>query len=145
MAVVAILLMWCLVFPREQFLHHCCSFVILMTYLKMFCLKLDCMQMMYCYCNTIHTKEDCLILQEDLNILQLWANKWQMIFNPDKCELIRITNTKLPIFYMTIIFSRKRSKYIASSVKYLGVYIDEHLTWKEHVSISKANASRTFL
>ena len=51
----------------------------------MFPLKLDCMQMMYWYSqlyNTIHTKEDCLTLQEDLNTLQLWANKWQMMFNP---------------------------------------------------------------
>ena len=59
--------------------------------------------------NTINTKEDYLTLQEDLNILQLWVDKWQMMFNPDKYELIRITNTKLPI-YMTTIFSRKRSK-----------------------------------
>ena len=65
-----------------------------MTYLKVFPLKLDCNLLLY---NTIHTKEDCLTIQEDLNILQLWANKWKMMFNPDKCELIRITNTKLPI------------------------------------------------
>ena len=26
--------------------------------------------------NTIHSKEDCLMLQEDINSLQLWANKW---------------------------------------------------------------------
>ena len=56
-----------------------------------------------------NSKEDCLMLQEDLNSLQLWANKWQMMFNTDKCELIRITNTKLHIC-MTTIFSRKRSK-----------------------------------
>ena len=37
--------------------------------------------------STINTKEDCLTLQEDLNTFQLWANKWQMMFNPDKCEL----------------------------------------------------------
>ena len=49
MAVVAILLKRCLVFLREKFSHHCCSFVTLMTYLKMFPLKLYCMQMMYCY------------------------------------------------------------------------------------------------
>ena len=37
--------------------------------------------------------------------------------------------------------------YIVSSVKYLGAYIDEHLTWKEHVkhTISKANTLRAFL
>ena len=67
----------------------------------MFPLKLDCMQMMYCYIIPfIRTKEECLTLQEeDLNTIQLWANKWQMMFNPDKCELIRITNTKRPILY----------------------------------------------
>ena len=64
--------------------------------------------------NTIHTKEDCLILQEHLNALQLWANKWQMMFNLDKCELIRITNTKLPILYDNNILERKIK--VASSV-----------------------------
>ena len=57
--------------------------------------------------NTIHSKEDCLMLQEDLNSLQLWANKWQMMFNADKCELIRITNTKLPVLYDYNILERK--------------------------------------
>ena len=47
------------------------------------------------------------MLQEDLNSLQLWANKWQMMFNPDKCELIRITNTKPPILYDYNILEKK--------------------------------------
>ena len=68
-----------------------------------------------------------------------------MMFIPDKCELIRITNTKLPILYDYHILEKKIK--VASSVKYLGVYIDEHLTWKEHVkhTISKANTLRAFL
>ena len=68
-----------------------------------------------------------------------------MMFTPDKCELIRITNTKLPILYDYN--TLKKEIKVASSVKYLGVYIDEHLTWKEHVkhTISKANTSRAFL
>ena len=68
-----------------------------------------------------------------------------MTFNLDKCELIRITNAKLPILYDYNI-QEKRIK-TASSVKYLGVYIDEHLTWKDHINyiVSKANTSRAFL
>ena len=94
--------------------------------------------------NTIHTKEDCLILQY-LNTLQLWANKWQMMFNPNKCELIRITNTKLLMLYDYNILEKKIK--VTSSVEYLGVYIDEHLTWKEHIkhTISKANSLRALL
>ena len=64
--------------------------------------------------NTIHSKEDYLMLQQDLNSLHLWANKWQMMFNPDKCELIRITNTKLPMLYDYNILKKKIK--VASSV-----------------------------
>lgn len=33
-------------------------------------------------------------LQSDLDRLSIWANKWQMHFNPDKCEVMRITHRK---------------------------------------------------
>ena len=59
---------------------------------------------------------------EDLNTLKLWANKWQMMFNPDKCKLIGIINTKLPILHDYNNILEKKIK-VASSVKYLGVYI----------------------
>jgi len=42
----------------------------------------------------IFTNEDCRILQNDLDHLQSWANKWKMCFNPKKCELIQISNIK---------------------------------------------------
>ena len=60
-------------------------------------------------------------------------------------QLIRITNAKLPILYDYNI-QEKRIK-TASSVKYLGMYIDEHLIWKDHINhiVSKANTSRAFL
>ena len=43
------------------------------------------------------------------------------MFNPDKCELIRITNTKLHIVYDYNILKNKII--VVSSVKYLGVYV----------------------
>ena len=49
-----------------------------------------------------------------------------MMFNPDKCELISITSTKLPILDDYNILKKKIK--VAFSVKYLGVYIDDHLT-----------------
>ena len=40
----------------------------------------------------INSEEDITILQQDLNSLSQWAKKWQMNFNPCKCECLRISN-----------------------------------------------------
>ena len=36
----------------------------------------------------ITTPDDCHQLQADLHILEQWAKKWNMIFNPSKCEFL---------------------------------------------------------
>jgi len=45
---------------------------------------------------TIHTDQDHLILQEDLNILVQWSNIWLMSFNPTKCVHLKISNKQCP-------------------------------------------------
>ena len=39
----------------------------------------------------IHSLQDCLILQEDLDSLALWEADWQMKFNVAKCHSMRVT------------------------------------------------------
>ena len=39
----------------------------------------------------IHSLQDCLILQEDLDSLGLWEAEWQMKFNVAKCHSMRVT------------------------------------------------------
>ena len=39
----------------------------------------------------IHSLQDCLILQEDLDSLGLWEADWQMKFNVAKCHSMRVT------------------------------------------------------
>ena len=43
------------------------------------------------------TQQDCAILQEDLNKLASWEQKWGMAFHPDKCSTIRISRSRNPI------------------------------------------------
>jgi hypothetical protein len=40
----------------------------------------------------IKTEAGATKLQEDIDALQNWESTWQMSFNPDKCEVLRITN-----------------------------------------------------
>ena len=43
---------------------------------------------------TITNHSDCQALQSDLTTLASWESEWLMAFNPEKCEVIRITKKK---------------------------------------------------
>jgi len=87
----------------------------------------------------IRNKADCIRLQEDLNLLYKWSVLWLMDFNPFKCEFLWITNKKNPIVYQYYIDNSIIKQ--ATHSKYLGVTIDERLTWNEHI-LTIANKAR---
>ena len=77
-------------------------------------------------------------LLHDLDRLGTWANKWQMHFNPDKCEVMRITHRKdktKPIYSLGGHFRP------VENTKDLGVTISSDLSWGKHVfaTVNKAN------
>ena len=94
---------------------------------------------------TIESEHDHTILQQDLNKLQKWANAWLMLFNPTECESICISNKKNPI--VGDYYNQNTPIRSVSSVKYLGVTIDERLSFNEHINrISyRANSIKGFL
>ena len=93
----------------------------------------------------INSKEDCYQLQKDLTILERWANKWKMAFNVKKCEFIRITYKKKPIFYHYTLYDTVVQE--VTHTKYLGLTIDSKLSWSEHIRqiTNKANSIKGFL
>ena len=46
----------------------------------------------YLIYRTIQSSSDQHILQQDLNALAKWAEKWQMKFNTAKCKIMQMTN-----------------------------------------------------
>ena len=49
---------------------------------------------------TIQSSSDQHILQEDLNVLVKWAEKWQMKFNTAKCKIMQTTNHHNKLLFM---------------------------------------------
>lgn len=78
-------------------------------------------------------------LQLDLVSLEKWASNWQVKFNQEKCEVLKITHKRDKI----------RSKYYISNkelknvqdYKDLGVIVKTNLKWSKHIEsiVNKAN------
>ena len=99
-----------------------------------------------------HTPES---IQNDINVLSRWSDKMQMSFNPEKCHRLHLgkSNNHHP-YYLPKIYATTET---ATSISYtlylhnlqdvqdekdLGVYVDNSLNFKKHISqkISKANS-----
>lgn len=82
-------------------------------------------------------------LQKSLDQVSNWFAKWKLKLNPTKSEakiftLKRYTNpTEIKINNQTIIWNNKDQ-----AIKYLGVFLDEKLTWKTHIN-KKLNQAYT--
>ena len=93
----------------------------------------------------IRNDADCRQLQEDLDKLQKWEQRWQMGFNADKCEVIRITNKKRLLCSDYTIHKQKLN--VKTEAKYLGVTISSDRSWSRHADpvTKKANSTIGFL
>jgi hypothetical protein len=82
---------------------------------------------------------DTSILQSDLDRMRNWTENWQLNFNFEKCEVMRITHSKdlsLPEYYL----SDKKLE-VTDKFKDLGIMMTHNLAWSSHVDniTSKAN------
>ena len=84
---------------------------------------------------------DCDNLQDDLNKLEIWQNKWQMEFNPSKCNIICISNKQSP-HQRTYTFCGSKLEQV-DSASYLGITVNSKLKWSEHISSISSKASRS--
>jgi len=72
------------------------------------------------------------LIQWALHTVKLWCGGLGLSVNPDKTRLVAFTRKrKLTGFFEPRLFGKTLQ--CSLSVKYLGVILDSHLTWKEHV------------
>ena len=94
---------------------------------------------------TVSKHADCQTLQSDLSKLETWESEWLMVFNPDKCEVIRITNKKKTTLFNYTLHGVGLKE--TDSAKYLGVNISRDLSWAKHINqiTIKTNNSLKFI
>ena len=86
-------------------------------------------------------------LQEDLDQLQGWSERWLLRFHPEKCHVLKVGNEKSNTQYH---MKKRNSNGDYSTIpleeseyeKDLGVYIDNSLNFKEHVHRTTARANK---
>ena len=93
----------------------------------------------------IKSQNDHNILQTDINNLVIWEQTWSMEFHPDKCQLLNISNKKSPSLHTYTIHNSHIQP--ISNAKYLGITINNKLSWNTHIDITcqKANNTLNFI
>ena len=89
----------------------------------------------------IKNQSDKVALQEDLDKISEWSDKWQMLFNVNKCYHIQITRKHKPL--KTSYSMKGELISIVQDNKYLGVTISNDLRWSKHCNKIAAKARST--
>ena len=94
---------------------------------------------------TITNHSDCQALQSDLTTLESWESEWLMAFNPEKCEVIRITKKKKTVLFDYTLHGITLQ--LTKNSKYLSIQISDDLAWSKHINqmTTKSNNTLKFI
>ena len=89
----------------------------------------------------VHSQEDRVKLQADLDALGAWSSRWGMRFNTSKCEILQVGkgSRTLPATHFYTLNGDVLK--LVSSAKYLGVLATHDLSWSEHIRAISAKAN----
>ena len=91
----------------------------------------------------INSQQDCDTLQQDLDKLHTWSKEWQMAFYVTKSFIMSTTLARLNIFHHEYKMAGSALQLTPSS-PYLGVQLNNKMSWNTHVDYIVAKANRSF-
>ena len=77
--------------------------------------------------------------QEDLQRLADWEESWDMEFHPAKCQTLSVTRSRKPLQPSYVLHGHTLEN--VSSAKYLGVTINNTVSWDDHISNTCSKAT----
>ena len=90
--------------------------------------------------------QDSIKLQQDLDELQSWSDKWLLKFHPDKCKVLTVGAVNTSVNNTPRSYYLKKDNIVhnleqVDSMKDLGVIIDSALSFDDHIQkvVSRAN------
>ena len=81
----------------------------------------------------IRDMSDQLILQESIDAMVEWGDKWLSYFNSDKCKILHLGSNNPRYTYKMKDGSSIKDLVITECEKDLGVYVDSELNFNEHI------------
>ena len=86
-------------------------------------------------------QKDTELLQEDLEELAIWENKWHMEFHANKCVVLTAAGKKAPINADYKLYDQILTR--VKSAKYLKVTMTDNMKWDQHINNIRDKANRT--
>ena len=87
--------------------------------------------------------EEFEMIQNDIDKLCQWTNKWLMFFNVDKCNILHIRKGNPNFDYqMEDKGGNSRNLIVVNCEKGLGVYVQVNLKFDKHISLTVYRANR---
>ena len=92
---------------------------------------------------TVGGTDDSTVLQQDLNKLMEWESRWDMKFNPSKCQVVRVTTSRKQVHFPYTLHGHVLE--VVTSARYLGVDISSGLSWNSHIDNITARANNSWI
>ena len=90
--------------------------------------------------SALKCRGDCIQLQDDLDTIYNWSQKWQLHLNTAKCKFPCISNKRSP-YSFPYSLNNQPLEWV-SKYKYLGVCINSTLSWSDHITATTHKATR---
>ena len=89
----------------------------------------------------VKSRDDALILQNDIDAMSKWSDDWLLRFHPDKCHVLTLGKFNNIKYAHNYLLGGEELEHVFNE-KDLGVIIDVELSFEDHIAekVIKANA-----